>query len=52
MPQIIKQTVGKKEVYVRLDDENSEFEGYKNKLPKGYEPKIKVFYGKENKRLR
>jgi hypothetical protein len=48
----IMMNLGKKEVYVRLDDEHSEFEGYKNKLPKGYEPKIKVFYGKENKRLK
>jgi protein-tyrosine-phosphatase len=30
---------------LRYDDEHSKFEGYENKLPKGYEPKIKVKFG-------
>jgi len=32
----------KKEIVIRMDNEMSEFVGIKNKLPKGYTPKLKV----------
>jgi len=38
-----------KEFHVRYDVDNCEFKGYKNKLPKGYKPKIKVIVGKTKK---
>lgn len=47
----IMMNLTKLEVHVRLDPKHAEFDGYKNKLPKGYEPKIKVFFGNEDKKL-
>lgn len=38
----IMMNLEKKEVTVRMDNEMGEFKGIKNKLPKGYEPKIKI----------
>jgi hypothetical protein len=34
------------ELHLRWDVDHSEFKGYDNRLPKGYNPKIKVFVGK------
>jgi hypothetical protein len=34
------------ELHLRWDVDHSEFKGYDNRLPKGYDPKIKVFVGK------
>jgi hypothetical protein len=38
----IMMNLEKKEVTVRMDNEMGEFKGIENKLPKGYEPKIKI----------
>ena len=40
----IKMNLTKLTFELRYDDEHCKFEGYENKLPEGYEPKIKVRY--------
>jgi hypothetical protein len=47
----IMMNLTKLEVHVILDDKHAEFEGYENKLPKGYEPRIKVFFGSNDEQL-
>ena len=47
----IMMNLTKLEVHVILDKKHSEFEGYDNRLPKGYKPKIKVFFGPDDKKL-
>jgi len=47
----IMMNLTKLEVHVILDKKHSEFEGYDNRLPKGYEPKIRVFFGPNDKEL-
>jgi hypothetical protein len=38
----IMMNLEKKEVTIRMDNEMGKFEGIKNRLPKGYQPKIKI----------
>ena len=44
----VMYNLSKLELHLRWDIDYSEFKQYVNRLPKGYEPKIKVFVGKTN----
>ena len=48
----IMMNLEKKEVTVRMDNEMGEFKGIKNKLPKDYEPKIKIKVENEKTHLK